>query len=152
MVAELIAWHRLTAHDIPFESFDYRFKVTLEHRSKAQQMWNPTECRWPVLQDMRIHRDTQNAIVVIERGDSPGHARCAATMPSDIKIVADPVMPMNKTALVHPAAEIMHLISRSSSRPVLDGITFAERMTFLEISGHRYSLPHPMRWRRDQLF
>jgi hypothetical protein len=102
-----------------------------------------------MLQNVRVHSDSESGFDSGIRQDSPRGERGPPPTPTDLKVIADALNPPTEAAFEDPATEVMNLIPGGITRPGINRILGTERMTQLEIPRQRNGLPQLLRWCRD---
>ena len=110
MPAELITWHRFIPGYIPFVPSHDRIQIRPEHGPQTENMGQPANDHGPGLKRVRVNRNSEHTVSVVDRENPPRHGRHAAAASANLQIVADPVNPLSEFPLEYPATEVVNLI------------------------------------------
>ncbi len=142
MRSELVLRYRLVAGDVPLESPGDRRQISFQQGANSQDVGYPANRQWPMLNYMGIDSNPQAGVFGIDCLHAPGNKRCSSTVPADGQVISLLFDPAAESAFKNPPIQIVDLVAGLRTRPSLDRVTGAERVTAFQIARHRYGTPH----------
>ena len=142
MRAKRISGHSLMPNNVPLEPLYNRFEIVSELWAQPVQVRNPANHCGKTLKGLRVYGYSKRTPAIFQRCYPPTDSCLGATFPDDVEVIADAIDPINKSPLVNQTTQIVNLIPRLGTGPLMDRVLSTKWVALLKVSGLRNYAPH----------